>query len=218
MAFTYKYARPAVTVDAALFGLDEEDLKILLIRRGGEPFKGHWALPGGFVQVGEAPETAVARELEEETGLRVKRLVQLGAYGAPDRDPREHVISIAFLGLTPIGEHNPKADTDADAVAWHALDDLPPLAFDHGKIVDDALERLRAEADSWELGRDLLPLKFPLRDLQLLHERVLAKPLDKRNFRRDAVASGFLVELDEWEADVNHRAARLYTFTKRKRK
>lgn len=218
MAFTYKYPRPAVTVDAALFGLDSEDLKILLIRRGAEPFKGQWALPGGFVRVGEAPEVAVARELNEETGVRVKRLVQLGAYGAPDRDPREHVISLAFIGLTPIDEHRPRADTDADSVAWYPIDDLPLLAFDHAQVINDAIERLRAEAENWELGRDLLPAKFPLRDLQLMHERILAKSLDKRNFRRDAIASGFLVELDEWETDVNHRAARLYTFLKRKRK
>lgn len=218
MAFTYKYARPAVTVDAALFGLDAEDLKILLIQRGREPHKGQWALPGGFIRVGEAPDVAVARELKEETGIRVRRLVQLGAYGDPKRDPREHVISLAFLGLTPIAEHRPKADTDAHAVAWHSLDDLPALAFDHADIVNDAVDRLRLEAETWELGRDLLPAKFPMRDLQLLHERILSNPLDKRNFRRDALASGILVELDEWESDVNHRAARLYSFTKRNRK
>lgn len=217
MSFTYAYARPAVTVDAAIFGLDSEDLKVLLIRRGVAPFKGMWALPGGFIRVGESPESAVARELAEEAGVSVRRIVQLGAYGAPERDPREHVISIAFLGLTPVREHAPDAATDAEAVAWHALDELPALAFDHDVIIRDAISRLQAEAENWELGRALLPAKFPLRDLQLLHERICDRAIDKRNFRRDALNSGVLEELDEWETDVSHRAARLYRFIKRKR-
>lgn len=217
MSFTYEYARPALTVDAVVLGPDNDDLKILLVRRGCEPFKGKWALPGGFIHVGESPEAAVARELAEETSVQVKRLVQLGAYGDPARDPREHVVTIAFLALTPICEHAPAASTDAAEAAWHPTDDLPALAFDHGSIVADAIERLRAEADNWELGRDLLPPKFPLRSLQTLHERILDRPLDKRNFRRDAIASGLLQELEEWETDVNHRAARLFRFIRRKR-
>ena len=217
MSFTYEYARPALTVDAVLFGLDTTDLKILLIRRGLEPFKGKWSLPGGFVRIGESPDDSVARELAEETGVKVKRLVQLGAYGAPGRDPREHVVSIAFLGLTPVCDHKPAADTDAEAVAWHPIDDLPSLAFDHATMVEDAIEKLRAEASNWELGRDLLPAKFTLRELQTLHERILDRPLDKRNFRREALASGLLEELEEWESDVSHRAARLFRFIKRKR-
>lgn len=217
MSFTYEYARPALTVDAVIFGLDPESLKILLIKRGIEPFKGKWSLPGGFVRVGEAPEHAVARELAEETGVKVKRLVQLSVYGDPQRDPREHVVSIAYICLTPLMDHAPAADTDADEAAWHALDELPSLAFDHAQIVHDAMERMRAESANWELGRDLLAAKFTLRELQTLHEQILDRPLDKRNFRRDALASGVLEELEEWETDVSHRAARLYRFAKRKR-
>lgn len=217
MSSTYAYARPALTVDAVVLGLDTDALKVLLVRRGEEPFKGKWALPGGFVRVGESPDAAVARELSEETSVQVRRLVQLGAYGEPDRDPREHVVTIAFIALTPVCEHVPAAATDAVEAAWHPTDGLPGLAFDHARIIADAIARLRDEADDWELGRDLLPARFPLRSLQELHERILGRVLDKRNFRRDALASGHIEELNLWESGVNHRAARLFRFTRRRR-
>ena len=146
MSFTYAYARPALTVDAVVFARDAAALKVLLIRRAKEPFKGRWALPGGFLDVGESPEHAVARELAEETGLKVETLTQLGAYGDPLRDPREHVVSIAFFGLTTAGAHAPVAADDASEAAWHAVDGLPPLAFDHARIVADALARVRSDA------------------------------------------------------------------------
>jgi len=218
MPFSYEYPRPALTVDCVVFGLDEEDLKILLIQRGLAPFAGRWALPGGFVNVGEDPEAAARRELEEETGLTLAKLYleQLYTFGAPDRDPREHVVSVAHYALVKLSDHRVRAATDARQAAWFAASDLPKLAFDHDRIVEVALERLKGKVRYQPIGFELLPPKFTLSQLQRLYETVLETPLDKRNFRKKILAMGLLEELDEIEEDVAHRAARLYRFDKAK--
>jgi 8-oxo-dGTP diphosphatase len=218
MPFTYEYPRPALTVDCVVFGLDDEDLKVLLIQRGLEPFAGRWALPGGFVNVGEDPEAAARRELEEETGLTLARLYleQLYTFGAPDRDPREHVVTVAHYALVKLSDHRVKAATDARQAAWFAISDLPRLAFDHDRIVEVALERLKGKVRYQPIGFELLPPKFTLSQLQRLYEIVLETPLDKRNFRKKILAMGLLEELDEIEEDVAHRAARLYRFDRQK--
>jgi len=128
---------PALTVDGVLI----ENERILLVRRLKEPFKGMWALPGGFVEVGETVEEAVKREVREETGLEVEVLRLVGVYSDPKRDPRGHVVSVAFLVKRVGGEL--KAGDDAENVAFHTLERLPPLAFDHGRIVEDALKLLQ---------------------------------------------------------------------------
>lgn len=209
---TYKYPRPALTVDAVVFGLDEGKLKALLIRRGVPPFAGRWALPGGFVRVGESPDAAVLRELEEETGLRRVFLEQLATFGDPGRDPREHTVTIAYYALVNLAEHPPAAASDAAGAAWHPASSPPRLAFDHGRILAAALERLRGKLRYQPVGFELLPKRFPLRDLQHLYETVLEQPLDKRNFRKKILSMGILRETDEVEEDVRHRAARLYSF------
>lgn len=212
MAFTYDYARPALTVDAVVFGLDEADLKVLLIRRGIEPFAGRWALPGGFVQVDETLDQAVLRELREETGLAKVYLEQLYTFGDTARDPRERVVSVAYYALVRLGDHQVQAATDAREAAWFAIDDLPALAFDHGAIVEMALRRLQGKVRYQPIGFELLPPKFSLTRLQRLYEIVLERGLDKRNFRKKVLSLGILEELDEVEQDVAHRAARLYRF------
>ncbi len=216
MPFTYEYARPALTVDCVVFGLDDEDLKVLLIQRGLEPFKGRWALPGGFSQVGEPLEETARRELCEETGLEKVYLEQLYTFSAPERDPREHVVTVAYYALVNLSEHRVEADTDADRAAWFAIDDIPDLAFDHEAILRTAHERLRGKIRYQPVGFELLPPKFPLRLLQGLYEKILDRPLDKRNFRKKILGMGILEELDEIETDVAHRAARLYRFNKKK--
>ena len=215
MPFPYAYARPALTVDAVVFGLDEDDLKILLIQRAQEPFAGRWALPGGFVHVGEDLDEAVRRELAEETGLTKVFLEQLCTVGTPDRDPREHVVSVAHYALVRLSDHRVQAATDASDAAWFALDDLPRLAFDHEDIVDTAIARLRGKVRYQPIGFELLPPKFSLPRLQRLYEIVLERDLDKRNFRKKVLSLGILEELDEVEQDVAHRAARLYRFDER---
>ncbi len=212
--YTYRYARPAVTADCVVFALDDDDLKILLIQRGQGPFKGEWALPGGFAAVGEALEDTARRELAEETGLENVFLEQLYTFSTPDRDPREHVITVAYYGLVNLSEHDVHAATDASNAAWFCIDDVPPLAFDHDEILRTAHERLKGKIRYQPIGFELLPDKFPLRSLQAVYEKILDRKVDKRNFRKKILGMGLLEELDEIETDVSHRAARLYRFNK----
>lgn len=212
---TYKYPRPAVAVDIVVFGLDIDDLKILLIQRDLEPFKGKWALPGGFTNPGETLEKTAIRELEEETNLNNIYIEQLYTFSEPDRDPREQVISVTYYGLVNLSEHKIKAASDARNAAWFELNDIPDLAFDHDKILKVALARLKGKIKYKPVGFELLPPKFPLRSLQNLYEKILERKLDKRNFRKKIMKMGILKELDEIEKDVSHRAARLYQFDKK---
>lgn len=141
MSYTYNYPMPAVTADAVVFNLKEEEkLRILLIQRKNDPFKGLWALPGGFLDMNETLEECVARELEEETGLKGVKLYQLCAFSQPDRDPRHRTVTVAFWGFC---KKNPKliAQSDAQNVGWFDLNQLPSLAFDHDKIIKKALKR-----------------------------------------------------------------------------
>jgi 8-oxo-dGTP diphosphatase len=216
MTVTYEYPRPALTVDAVVFGLDDEDLKVLLIRRDLEPFQGRWALPGGFVRVGESLEDAVRRELQEETGLSQLFLEQLYTFGAVDRDPRERVVTVAYYALVRLSEHSIRAATDARDAAWFAVSEARGLAFDHDRILRVALERLKGKVRYQPIGFELLPPEFTLSQLQRLYETILEKPLDKRNFRKKILGMDFLVALDEVQKDVAHRAARLYRFDRKK--
>lgn len=216
MAFSYKYSRPALTADCVIFGLDNEDLKVLLIQRDLDPFAGQWALPGGFVTVGESVEKTARRELAEETGLHDIFLEQLYTFGEPDRDPREHVVTVAYFALVNLVDHPIHADSDARNAAWFEIDDIPRLAFDHEKILHTAHERLQGKIRYQPIGFELLPKKFALRQLQYLYEKILDRKLDKRNFRKKILKMGILEGLDEIEKDVSHRAARLYRFNKDK--
>jgi 8-oxo-dGTP diphosphatase len=218
MSYTYEHPHPAVTVDCAVFGHDEGDLKILLIQRGVAPFKGRWALPGGFVRMDENLEDAARRELQEETGLTDLFLEQLFTFGEPKRDPRERVISVAYYALVTLAGHALQATSDAAKVAWFSIADLPPLAFDHEQIVGVALRRLQGKVRYEPIGFELLPTKFTLSQLQRLYETILEQPLDKRNFRKKILAMGLLADTGEIQQDVAHRAARLYRFDERKDK
>lgn len=216
MTHAYQYPRAALTVDCVVFGLDDDELKVLLIQRGLPPFEGKWALPGGFVHVDETLEEAARRELEEETGLRNIFLEQLFTFGAVDRDPRERVVSVAYYALVNLRDHRVQAATDAREAAWFGVHGGPTLAFDHADILEKALERLRGKLRYQPIGFELLPKKFTLSQLQHLYERVLERQLDKRNFRKRVLAMDLLIETDEVEQDVAHRAARLYCFDERK--
>jgi 8-oxo-dGTP diphosphatase len=216
MAFTYQYARPALTVDCVVFGLDEEDLKVLLIQRDIEPYAGRWALPGGFVKLDETLEESALRELREETGLTRVYLEQLYTFGDPGRDPRERVVTVAYYALVKLLDHQVQAATDARNAAWFAVDDLPKLCFDHDDILATALKRLQGKVRYQPIGFELLPPKFSLTQLQRMYEIILERELDKRNFRKKVLSLDILQELDEVEQDVAHRAARLYRFDERK--
>ncbi|WP_028974923.1 NUDIX hydrolase [Spirochaeta cellobiosiphila] len=214
MAFTYKYPRLALTVDCVVFGLDHSELKILLIERGSTPFKGQWALPGGFVNMDETLEQAALRELEEETGMNNLFLEQLYTFSEVERDPRDRVVSVAFYALVNINEHDLKAASDARNSCWYSLKDHPPLAFDHELILDTALSRLKGKVRYQPIGFELLPPLFTLRQLQTLYETILEVSMDKRNFRRKILSMNLLEETDQFEQDVSYRAAKLYRFHK----
>lgn len=218
MPFTYEYPRPSVTVDCILFGFDEGELKVLLIQRNGEPFRGSWAFPGGFLDVDTDPtvEEAAKRELEEETGLTNVFMEQLYTFGDRGRDPRGRTVSVAYYALIKLDDYKVQAGTDADRAQWFAISEVPVLAFDHANILEVALERLKGKVRYQPIGFELLPQKFTLSELQHLYEVVLAAPLDKRNFRKKILKMNLLVELEEWQAGVPHRAARLYRFDKRR--
>lgn len=217
MSYTYEYPKPSVTVDCVVFGLDaEHDLKIMLIQRGIEPFKGEWALPGGFVHLDESLEAAALRELKEETGVAEIFLEQLYTFGTPDRDPRDRVITVAYYALINLADHPIHAQTDAKEVAWFSVNDLPKLAFDHEQIIATASQRLKGKLRYEPIGFELLPKKFTLTQLQKLYEQVLGTSLDKRNFRRKILKMELLIKLDEMQTGVAHRAARLYSFDEAK--
>jgi 8-oxo-dGTP diphosphatase len=216
MAAIADYKKPSLTVDSVVFGLDEEDLKIILIQRDTDPFKGHWALPGGFVQIDESLEEAAMRELKEETGITNVFLEQLYTFGDVQRDPRGRVISVAYFSLVNLRDYKIKATTDARNAAWFSVDDIPKLPFDHNKIVEIALKRLRGKVRYEPIGFELLPEKFTLTQLQRLYEKILEQDIDKRNFRKKILSMDLLKELDEVQMDVAHRAARLYKFDEKK--
>lgn len=210
LPYCYEYPRPAVTTDCVIFGFDGTKLKVLLIRRGIEPFKGRWAFPGGFLQPDETAETGALRELREETGIGHAYLEQLHTFTDPERDPRERVITIAYLALIKISEV--QGGDDADEAQWFALDEIPQLAFDHDRIFRMAVLRLRERIHFRPIGFELLPEKFTLRELQMLYEAILEVRFDRRNFTKKMLHLELLTELDETTRPTPKREAKLFRF------
>jgi 8-oxo-dGTP diphosphatase len=208
--YQYQYPHPAVTADIVIFTIRDNQLKLLLIMRKGEPFRGKWALPGGFVHMDEDLETSARRELAEETGVSGVYLEQLYTFGAVDRDPRERVITVAYYALIASDRVVLQAATDAEAVGWFVMDDLPPLAFDHQHIVTKAHERLVAKLDYSTIAFQFLPREFTLSELQEVYEIILREDRDRRNFRKWALALDQIEETGDMRCDGPHRPAKLY--------
>ena len=200
----------SVAVDLVIFTVRDGALQVLLIERGIPPYKGQWALPGGFILEGESLEAAARRELEEETGLKDVYLEQLYTFGDADRDPRGRVVAVAYYALTPPAPL--RASTDAAKAAWHPVARPPRLAFDHARILRMGLERLRAKVGYSTVGFELLPKQFTLTELQALYEAILERPFDKRNFRKKLLSLGLLKSEGQKRAAGAHRPARLYSF------
>jgi len=204
----------SISVDVVIFSLRADDLKVLLIRRGRPPFEGLWAIPGGFLDSEESLEAGALRELEEETGVTNVYLEQLYTFGAPHRDPRGRVITVAYVALVPAAVQARAGDDTAEA-EWHSIHHLPELAFDHAEIVQYALQRLRYKLEYTSVGFELLPNEFTLTELQTAYETVLDEKLDKRNFRRRILEADILTESKRYrEGDVSGRPARLYRYKK----
>ena len=207
-----RYDRPSVTVDVVIFSLVDDDLQVLLVKRKFAPFAGMWAIPGGFVRIHESLEEAAARELAEETGVTDVYMEQLYTFGAPDRDPRTRVITVAYIALVPhdIVHHRP--GDDAAETSWFSMFDLPMLAFDHQEMLEYALTRLRYKLEYTAVGFRLLPDVFTLSELQRAYETILGEKLDKRNFRRKILAAEILQETGKKKRDGEGRPAKLYQY------
>ncbi|HET9217994.1 MAG TPA: NUDIX domain-containing protein [Terriglobia bacterium] len=201
----------SVTVDIVIFTIRDRRLQVLLIRRLAKPFANKFALPGGFVLEKESVEAAAVRELREETGIDKVYLEQLYTFGEPNRDPRGRVITVAYYALVPHTQ-SLHAGTDAADAAWFPVAELPPLAFDHRKIIDYAHMRIRNKLNYTNVGFELLARKFTLTELQLVHEAILGETLDKRNFRRRIIQQGIVKPLEEW-VQTGRKPAQLYRFS-----
>ncbi|MFP4498355.1 MAG: NUDIX hydrolase [Vulcanimicrobiota bacterium] len=207
-----EYKTPAVTVDIVIFTIQDDDLKVLLIKRKLPPYKGKWAIPGGFVHYDEPLYEAAKRELFEETGVSDVYVEQLYTFGEPRRDPRKRIITVAYYALVSSENLVVRPDSDASDVRWHSIYNLPGLAFDHDKILNYALNRLRNKIMYTNMAFQLMPEKFTLTELQNAYEVVLGKDLDKRNFRKKIISSGILEKTEEKKVEGRHRPARLYHF------
>jgi 8-oxo-dGTP diphosphatase len=221
-----RYPPVAVTVDVVLLTVRAGRLSVLLVQRDRHPFRGHWALPGGFVEAGDDLDDAARRELEEETGVRVAQggeglghVEQLRSYGAPGRDPRLRVISVAYVGFTAHTEGAVAGSDAADARFW-AVDDLAipgvgsddgvPLAFDHAQIVADGIERARSKLEYTTLATAFLDEPFTLGELRRVYEAVWGQPLHEGNFRRKVLSTEGFVEPTGATVPTDGRPAALY--------
>ena len=212
--YCYKYPHPAVTTDCVIFGFNGERLQVLLIERGIEPYKGKWALPGGFLKMDESAEECARRELKEETGLEGAYMEQFHTFSSPERDPRERVVTIGYFAL--IRQQEVKGGDDAAAAKWFPLDETPALAFDHDFILRKATQRLREQLHFQPIGFELLPEKFTLKELQSLYEAILGIHFDRRNFAKKMFHLEILTDIEQTVWPTPKREAKLYKFNAKK--
>jgi len=207
--------RPLLAVDCIIFGFDQDALKLLLIKRDFEPEKGRWSLVGGFLKEGETLDGAADRVLYNLTGLRGVFLEQLHTFSQLDRDPVERTVSVAYYALINMQGHSGSI-TRQHAAQWFGLQDLPPLIFDHGTMVQAAVARLRQKANTRPIGFELLPQRFTMRSLQKLYEAIMDEPFDKRNFTKKINQLDILRKLDEKDMSSSKKGAYLYCFDEQK--
>ena len=209
-----KFFQFGLSVDCVVFGYQDGKLRVLLIKRGAEPFKGQWALPGDLVYPNEDIEVAARRILHDLTAIDNLYLEQTRVYGQVDRHPIGRVITTGYYALINIDNYDPQASAWADSVYWVDVNTIPKLAFDHNLILHHALKTLRFRVRHLPVGFELLPKKFTLGNLQELYEALLNEKYDKANFRKRIVSMNMLVSLKENQKDVPHRPGRLYSFDK----
>ena len=212
--YTYDYPRPAVTTDCVIFGYDGKELKVLLIERGIEPFKGCWAFPGGFLNMDEDALAGARRELKEETGLEDAFIEQFHTFSEPGRDPRGRVITIAHYALVKIQEV--EGGDDAAQARWFPIGEVPPLAFDHDRILRMAMSRLKEKIHFEPVGFELLPDVFTMPQLQNLYEAILEVHFDRRNFASKMLKLGIPEDTGDRPAGASSRIPVSYRFNKEK--
>jgi len=200
-----------VAVDCIIFGFDGDQLRALLIKRGFEPEKGKWSLMGGFVGHDESAEESAVRVLYQLTGINNIYMEQLSCFSDVNRDTAGRVISIAFFALINIKDYSIQMQLEHEA-KWFPLNEVPPLIFDHDKMVAKAKKRLQEKVVSHPIGFELLPTKFTLPQLQSLYEAIYEIPLDKRNFTKKILSLGILNKLTEKEKESSRKGAFYYVF------
>jgi len=203
-----EYFNIGVSVDCVIFGYDNKELKVLLIKSDLEEFIGLWSLLGDLVRPDEDLESAPYRVLKERTGMDDVYLEQVHTFGELGRHPSGRVITAAYYSLIDIKHH--KLKLTHNELHWHKVNDIRKLAFDHKRILDTSLERLREQVMEHPIIFNLLPEKFSLRELQDLYQAILGVDLDRRNFRKKIAHKDWLIDLDEMENDVPHRPGKLY--------
>ncbi len=231
MSYTYKYPHAAITADCVIYGFDGERLKILLVERGLEPYKGMWALPGGFMKIDETIEQTAKRELFEETGLKDVYMTQFKMFSKIDRDPRERVVTVVFTALVRPNDYLLVAGDDASNALWFEERHLPPLAFDHAEIIEEAHKYLEELLRLKPIAFELLNKTFSIGELQRVYEEINRTTYDRRNFQRKAVQSGLLnivngssTSIDAYDSEPKNNSvnrpgrkpSRLFTFKKKK--
>jgi 8-oxo-dGTP diphosphatase len=202
------YFNIAVSVDCVIFGYDKKELKILLIKSDLQEFTGLWSLLGDLVRPDEDIGSAPYRVLKERTGLDDVYLEQVHTFGDVNRHPSGRVVTIVYYSLVDINHHQLKLTHNE--LHWHKLDEIKELAFDHKKILDISLNRLKEQVMEHPIIFNLLPEKFSLRELQDLYQAILGFKLDRRNFRKKIAHKDWLIDLHEMENDVPHRPGKLY--------
>lgn len=207
--------RQLIAVDCIIFGFDKGQLKLLLLKRDMDPGRGQWSLAGGFLRKQEGLDEAACRVLHNLTGLQNIYMEQIMAYGDPNRDPGERVVSVTYYALLNVEDYD-KDLVKENGAHWRPIDDIPDLIFDHNDMVNKALRRLRRKAKSQPIGFELLPDKFTLPQLQQLYEAIYQKDLDKRNFRKKIVSMGLLDKLEEKDKTGSKKGAFLYRFNPQK--
>lgn len=213
--FCYKYPHPSVTTDCVIFALTEAHLELLLVERGREPYKGRWALPGGFMEIGETAEACARRELEEETGLREEAVEQFHAFTAVDRDPRERVVSIAHYAL--VRKAAVRGGDDAARARWFPLGELPPLAFDHDLIIRCAQEALAGRIALRPMGLGLLDEPFTASDLCRFYQALGTSEEAALALSARLLQKGIAIPADDAPADGNkNKEERKYCFDRTK--
>lgn len=210
--YCYRYPHAAITADCVVFGFDGNSLKVLLIERNLEPYMGYWALPGGFMHINETIDEAARRELKEETNLEGVYLTQFKVYSTVDRDPRERVVTVAFIGLVRPSLYQLVAGDDAGKAMWFDESMLPPLAFDHATIIGEAREHLSEALRIKPVAFNLLDRLFTVAELQRIYEIINRTEYDRRNFQRKLMQADILEEHDQIRTNGPSRPARLYSF------
>jgi len=211
-----KYQYAAVASDMAIFTVQDNELKVLLIQMKKAPFTGMWALPGGLVGPQESINDAAKRILLEKTGVDNVHLEQCGAFGRVDRDPFGRVVSVAYMALMPSDRVGLKTTEEYGSVAWFPASFVPALAYDHKEVLAAAISQMKQRLMHSNVAYSLLPAEFTLTELQRLYEIILGKKLDKRNFRKRMLSLGMLKETGKKRQGSVSRPAVLFRFIKHK--